>query len=82
MSTNNYREVLLEYELRDRAIVCRNLIECVIERLEKHDDPVAKELADSAYRVAEEMATSYINATHNRAIDNPPDHHKDRTNGF
>jgi len=79
---NEYREVLLEYELRDRAIVCRNLIECVIERLEKHDDPVAQELADSAYRVAEEMATSYINATHNRAIDNPPTRHKDRTNGF
>lgn len=79
---NEKREVLLEYELRDRAIVCRNLIEGVIERLEKHDDPVAQELADSAYRRLEEMATSYINATHNRAIDNPPDYHKDRTDGF
>jgi len=79
---NKYREVLLEYELRDRSIVIKNLIESALERIEEGDDPVAIELVEAALRLSVEMATSYINATHNRAIDNPPDHHKDRTNGF
>lgn len=84
MKKNKKKKVLVEYELRIRAISTRDLIDEVLEQLERKGmrDSTAYELATVAYELATESANSFIGAKWNRDISHQPCEKENITKGF
>ena len=84
MKKNKKKEVLVEYELRKRAINTRDLIEDILEELEskRMQDSKTYRLATKAHELATESANSFIGAKWNRDISHQPCEKENITKGF